>query len=176
MKTAINFALLTVLATAITSTANAQQISFGPVDVNLDSQSFRVDFNRIPSPFNNNQVIPQPLPQPSPYHRGLLPPYNPVIQDQAQYDMVYDRFSRTWKPRRKQISIHDSARDPNRNVVDPGSMRYSTRWEYRNGVYTKVISRSWTSYGVPHSDTKVVNESNSHRDERMIVTAPAPTT
>jgi hypothetical protein len=51
--------------------------------------------------------------------------------------------------------IKDSALDPNRGIVDPGSLRNIDQWETdANGVVWHITGTEWTSYGVPHSNLR----------------------
>jgi hypothetical protein len=49
--------------------------------------------------------------------------------------------------------ITQSALDPNRDIVDPGSLRNVNRYERdQKGTLWLITGRQWTSFGVPHDD------------------------
>jgi hypothetical protein len=54
-----------------------------------------------------------------------------------------------------QTTANASAYDPSRNVVDPGSYQTSTNMSRDSmGNEIEIVTNSWTSNGVPHSDTQ----------------------
>ena len=105
--------------------------------------------NPQPQPvWNPNQPQPVWNPQPQPQ-----PVWNPKVHEQKQYKWHYDRNGN--------LVMHDkteqtqaSALDPNRHIVDPGSMRQSSSVKYENGFEIKTTVFRWTSYGRPHDRTE----------------------
>lgn len=80
---------------------------------------------------------------------------NPVIGNTGTHvtGVYFDWTTMQWKVRTDQQVILNSALDPNRNVIDPGSYRYVDRY-FRdwNGVLWHETGYKWTSLGVPHSN------------------------
>lgn len=83
---------------------------------------------------------------------GIRNPWDtPVIQQQNPTVIQYDPYGRVIV-NQSQDQVFDSAYDPNRHIVDPGSYRnvnYTTYDQW--GRQVQVWGVTWTSYGVPHS-------------------------
>ena len=63
-----------------------------------------------------------------------------------------------------QSTIHQSALDPNRGTVDPGSVETSSSIVMDSfGNTVRETTTSWTSFGVPHSETtrQIISQSAS---------------
>ncbi|MFH5805002.1 hypothetical protein [Alienimonas sp. DA493] len=85
-------------------------------------------------------------------HQAYYPPHNPVIHQGGSVSGHFDPWTNhTTINQGTQTTFH-SATDPNRHVVDPGSMQYVNRMVLRNGQWVRETGRRWTSYGVPHAD------------------------
>ncbi|QDU25144.1 hypothetical protein ETAA8_02060 [Anatilimnocola aggregata] len=105
---------------------------------------------------------------------------NPVI-DQG-FDggsMRIDPRTGRWIVNTNGHTIHRSAMDPNRNQVDPGSLRRSSsisRDAFGNQMETTVTS--WTSFGRPHSTTNVRRIQNGRNgtviDNQVILRSTNP--
>lgn len=54
-----------------------------------------------------------------------------------------------------------SATDPNRGYVDPGSMRYTTRWVWTPRGWVQQQVQSWNSFGVHHENGLQTNPDGS---------------
>ena len=104
--------------------------------------------HHMPSPY------PYPYPYPNPYPYPYPNPYpthwNPTIaQSRNHFDgFHYDPTTGRWTVDTTQNKLKESATDPNRAHIDPGSYRPVDRWQGN----THVTGFRWTSYGVPHSN------------------------
>ena len=89
---------------------------------------------------------PYPYPYPYPYHPG----WNPTIAKTHNHfsGAHFDPYTGRWTVDTTQSKVKESATDPNRNHVDPGSWHRVDRWQGN----THVTGSRWTSYGVPHSN------------------------
>ena len=97
-------------------------------------------------------------PYPHHYHPPYYPPYHPpyptgwnptIAQTRNHVDgFHFDPYTGRWTVDTTQNKVKESATDPNRGHVDPGSLRHVNRWEGNRHV----TGTRWTSYGVPHSN------------------------
>lgn len=81
--------------------------------------------------------------------------YNPEIYDSGLQvsDFRYDPFSGRIIVRTDRRKVRESALDPNRTNIDPGSYRVVNRYETDiNGVRWHVTGTEWTSGGRPHGN------------------------
>ena len=90
---------------------------------------------------------PYPIPRPRPIYNP-----NPVVGRDGFVDTEYDPFSNITDVNRQTITTRQSALDPNRGYVDPGSLRRVDRWINVNGKQVREHGTTWTSYGVPHGN------------------------
>ena len=79
-------------------------------------------------------------------------PWNPVVHNSGQWAMYHG-----WNPwtghtsSTHQTTVNASAYDPNRWMMDPGSLRYHNEWVPNGyGGWTRQTGTSWTSNGVYH--------------------------
>ncbi|MEM9702932.1 MAG: hypothetical protein AAF907_10875, partial [Planctomycetota bacterium] len=87
----------------------------------------------------NGRCLPRPIYRP-----------NPIVHRDGFVDTEYDPFTNITDVNRQTLSTRASAYDPNRGVVDPGSLRQIDRWIRVNGQWVREHGTTWTSYGVPH--------------------------
>ncbi|WP_254510200.1 hypothetical protein [Anatilimnocola floriformis] len=86
----------------------------------------------------------------------LLAALQSTRQLHAERDLraMIDPSTGRWIVQTRQHETHFSALDPNRNVIDRGSQRTSSSISTdANGNQIESVTTSWTSYGVPHSNT-----------------------
>lgn len=93
---------------------------------------------------------------------GVRSPWDRAPEShEYQPEVEYDEYGRVIV-RTGRDNIHDSAHDPDRDVVDPGSYKYVNRkYRDRYGRLVHQYGPKWTSYGVPHSEitTRVISGS-----------------
>jgi hypothetical protein len=76
---------------------------------------------------------------------------NPIVGGGSQTDVYYDPFNDHTYVKRERISVRESAFDPGRMYVDPGSKRYIDRYfRDNNGQLVREFGWTWTSNGRPH--------------------------
>ncbi len=75
---------------------------------------------------------------------------NPIVGGDRRTDVYYDPFNDHTYVNRESISVRESAFDPGRMYVDPGSKRYVDRY-FRDsyGETVREFGWTWTSYGKP---------------------------
>lgn len=100
-----------------------------------------------------------PYPQPAPHA-------NPIVGQEGFVDTEYDPFTDVTDVNRQSVTTRDSALDPHRGVVDPGSLRQVDRWIHVNGKLVREHGTTWNSYGVPHG--------NLTRDSSTFTPHPTP--
>lgn len=112
-------------------------------------------------------------------NRPIQPSFNPVIDRQESGEFKYDPRTGRWELKNTTDTIHASALDRNRGLVDPGSLRSTSnvaRDAQGNVIETTVTS--WTSRGVPHSNTTTrrIQQGNNGRviDERNVMRSTGP--
>jgi len=88
-----------------------------------------------------------------------LPPPNPVVYDSGRsVSGVYTGpLGIRYQVHTERERVHASALDPNRDVVDAGSLRYVDHYVGSGANYHREQGYHWTSNGVPHSDVSVTN-------------------
>ena len=157
MKTVATLTCLTIaLATlSAASEANAQGFRLGPFSAQLGSG--RIQYTHPGSshryvtphrPIIANPGQPKRIGLPNPWETPIY------VQPKRLERLVFNPLTGQWQVKTTEEVINQSALDPNRGVVDPGSYRVTSsigRDRYGNQVETRV--ESWTSYGVPHSNT-----------------------
>ncbi|MCP4195039.1 MAG: hypothetical protein GY768_30935 [Planctomycetaceae bacterium] len=101
-------------------------------------------------PHHPHMPSPYPYPGPYPHPYPYQPPWNPTVAQTHNHfsGFHYDPSTGRWTVDTTQSKVKESAIDPNRAHVDPGSWRRVNRWEGN----THVTGSRWTSYGVPHSN------------------------
>ena len=106
---------------------------------------FATDLIAQPAQWYPHPTYPHPT-----YPHPWPTPWNPTIaQSQNHFDgFHYDPYTGRWTVDTTQNKLKESATDPNRGHVDPGSLRRVNRWQGN----THVTGTRWTSYGVPHSN------------------------
>jgi hypothetical protein len=145
------------LFTMLASTAAQAQWPFGP------APSWPATTPSYPSinPATGLPVISDPFTGVNPF--APPKPYNPVIaQTKPKVTNVqYDAWGRPIVTVEKD-EVQQSALDPYRHVIDPGSLRQVNRYEYdAYGQRVHVTGTEWTSYGKPHSNLKKTKVSMS---------------
>lgn len=106
--------------------------------------------------------------------------YNPEIYDSGVQisNFRYDPFSGRIIVRTDRRKVRESAFDPNRSNIDPGSYRVVNRYETDlNGVRWHITGTEWTSGGRPHGNLnrrRVVDQGNGiveDKNESVIFSA-----
>ena len=175
MKTSLKTACLLmtfVAATLSANLANAQQFQWGPVTVRVNSIGRTDHYPSVfPRPYPNRPGRPR-IAEPQPERHN--PWENPIYVEPKQVErMVYDPATGTWKVKVTQEVINESATDPYRDVVDPGSFHVTTDYRYdRFGNRIRIVTEHWTSYGVPHfkrTQRTIQNRGNVEMDEELTV-------
>ena len=100
-----------------------------------------------PYPQPTGGTRPYPIPRPRPIYNP-----NPVVGRDGFVDTEYDPFSNITDVNRQTITTRQSALDPNRGYIDPGSLRRVDRWINVNGKQVREHGTTWTSHGVPHGN------------------------
>ena len=106
-----------------------------------------LEAGRRPYPRPTGERRPYPIPRPRPIYNP-----NPVVGRDGFVDTEYDPFSNITDVNRQTITTRQSALDPNRGYVDPGSLRQVDRWIRVNGKLVREHGTTWTSHGVPHGN------------------------
>jgi len=76
---------------------------------------------------------------------------NPIVGGSEHTDVIYDPFADHTYVKRERVSVRESAFDPGRMYVDPGSAKYVDRYfRDNNGQTVHEYGWTWTSYGRPH--------------------------
>ncbi len=97
-----------------------------------------------------------------PSHSMARPWNPPIAQQQTQGSYYWCPYSGRYLYRQGDShTTYSSALNPNRGHVDPGSMRYSTRWVWTPNGWAQQRVQSWTSFGRPHSNTLQTNPDGS---------------
>ena len=152
MKTSSRLLALAVSFVCLTEIASAQQFGFdlGPIDVTIGGGIPQGVTFGTPAPTIRQ---PQFLNPNDPWNVPFDP--NPTIHTTPKSTTAfYDPQTGRWTVRRKTHKIKASALDPNRHVVDPGSRRAKSSIRVGpDGTTYETMTVSWTSYGVPHSET-----------------------
>ncbi|MEZ6132592.1 MAG: hypothetical protein R3C59_28330 [Planctomycetaceae bacterium] len=81
---------------------------------------------------------------------------NAQIATQSQSGFEYNWRTGRWEVVDETEDLYQSALDPNRNRIDPGSLRnVDEQYTDASGVQWRRYGQQWTSYGVPHGNIKV---------------------
>lgn len=182
MKTTATLACLTLaLATlANASQANGQEFRIGPFSAQWASA------NPYHSHHGNDHghITPQQpkIPDPGQHHRiGMPNPWETPLYVQPRHleEVVFNPSTGKWQVKLAEKVINRSAADPNRDVRDPGSYHVSMgSFLDRNGNLVQRRTESWTSYGVPHSNsTERVIHSHGNlqvEEEKTVVRSASP--
>lgn len=113
----------------------------------------------LTQPQNQPRWQPQPQTQPQQvwfdqWGNPVTQPTNPVIHKQQTVKYKYDQFGNLVVDNTVE-QTKQSALDPNRAVIDPGSMTKSSSVRFENGFQVTTTTYRWTSYGKPHHRTEV---------------------
>jgi hypothetical protein len=165
-----------VTLAAAASSAQAQSFQVGPVSVNLGGHSHSGRSYRPKYDYYRPQVS-------DPFRSRRSNPYQrPIYNGPSQLDnLSYDPVTGRWVANVNSETVYESATDPDRDVVDPGSLRTRVLSTVdANGNQVNKTITSWTSYGVPHSNTttQVVCQAGDLTviDEHHALRSVAPTT
>lgn len=144
---------------------------------------------------NGGNMQPPPVPYPAyppaypPGPGGFPPPYPPGAIGGGPNPVVFDtgatitdiQFDASGRPVviTDQTIANQSAADPNRNVIDPGSYQtYTSTVSDAAGNTFQEVTELWTSYGVPHSNSyrQLVSQGpgGTTMQNQTVVKAPGP--
>ncbi|NNJ25519.1 hypothetical protein [Alienimonas chondri] len=113
----------------------------------MNLQPQQIGGHRAPIHVQPRPIYVQPRPRVVP-----APGFNPIVNQNGFVDTEYDPFTDVLDVNRQTLSTRLSAYDPNRDHVDPGSLRRVDRWIRVNGRLVREHGMTWTSYGVPHGN------------------------
>ena len=149
MKTSLTLATLIAVTLAAAGSAQAQSFRIGSVKVDLGGHSYHGRSYRANYDYYRPQIA-------DPFRGRRSNPYRrPIYNRPSQLDnLSYDSVTGRWLANVNSETVYESATDPNRDVVDPGSLRTRTfsALDADGNQINKTVT-SWTSYGVPHSNT-----------------------
>lgn len=170
MKILTTLACLSIAAACLAQTAEAQQLRFGPIGISLNGgrtfhdhhnhrSSYYPHISRYPSHYDHNHRPDKAEPgryRPNPWE---TPAY---VGPKQVEKLVYNTRTGRWEVKVAEEVINQSALDPNRDVVDPGSYRQKSSISFDHlGNRVETTVTSWTSHGVPRSKTTTRNLSQA---------------